>query len=159
MMKLSVCLISMLVIVSCGSSLEERMNEAKRLELLKQKAYEIVLTRQLDYEKSSRQVLQNEEDIKFTKQSITNFEQSIERLQEVLKTSKSESLKKHASRSLSHFQEDLPKLKQEQIELINLQGKFIRLLTESHKEFLLAKSFHDSISNLHTEAVLLLQKQ
>ena len=60
MMKLSVCLISMLVIVSCGSSLEDRMNEVKRLELLKQKASDVVLARQLDYEKSSRQVLQNE---------------------------------------------------------------------------------------------------
>ena len=40
MMNLSVCLISMLVIVSCGSSLEEHLNEVKRLELLKQKAYD-----------------------------------------------------------------------------------------------------------------------
>ena len=119
----------------------------------------MVLARQLDYEKSSRQVLQNEEDIKFTKQSTTNSEQSIERLQEILKTSSSESLKKHASRSLSHFQEDLPKLKQSHIELINLQDKFIRLQTESYNELLLAKSFYDSISNLHTEAVILLQKQ
>ena len=58
MMKLSVCLISMLVIVSCGSSLEDRMNEVKRLELLKRKAYDVVLARQLGYEKFSRQVLQ-----------------------------------------------------------------------------------------------------
>ena len=159
MMKLSVCLISMLVIVSCGSSLEDRLNEVKRLELLKQKADDVVLARQLKYEKSLRQVLQNEEDIKFTKQSITNSEQSIERLQEVLKTSRSESFKKHASRSLSHFQEDLPKLKQEQIELINLQDEFIRLQTKSYNELLLAKSFYDSISSLHTEAVILLQKQ
>ena len=130
MMNLSVCLISMLVIVSCGSSLEEHLNEVKRLELLKQKAYDVVLARQLDYEKSSRQVLQNQEDIKLAKKDITNTEQSIEKFHEILKTSKSEFLKRHASRTLSQFQEDLPKLKQYYLELINLQGETIPLVAE-----------------------------
>ena len=159
MMNLSVCLISMLVIVSCSSSLEEHLNEVKRLELLKQKAYDVVLSRQLDYEKSSRQVLQNQEDIKLAKKDITNTEQSIEKFHEILKTSKSEFLQTHASRALSQFQVDLPKLKQHYLELINLQDETIPLVAESHNELLLAKSFYDSIASLHTEAVILLQKQ
>ena len=159
MMNLSVCLISMLVIVSCSSSSEEHLNEVKRLELIKQKAYDVVLSRQLDYEKSSRQVLQNQEDIKLAKKDITNTEQSIERFHEILKTSKSEFLQRHASRTLSQFQVDLPKLKQHYRELINLHYETIPLVAESHNELLLTKSFYDSIASLHTEAVILLQKQ
>ena len=159
MMKLSVCLISILVIVSCGSSLEERLNEVKRLELLKQKAYNIFLARQLNYEKSSKQVIQNEESIEWTKQSIIHSEQSLKRLQETLKTTKSEFVKEHASRSLSDFQEELSLLKQEKSELINLRDDLIRLTIKSRRELLLAESYYDSISSLHTEAIILLQKQ